>query len=475
MPESVDHLEPVGPARWTFITPTPVGDERATYHLTAATLEFDSDALVDGGHVSVPWATIVEAGTAGLEMPVGRGAPDLGRFVPGQLEWLIASRADAPGKPFMRPLPPAPERDALIATVREHVGARWAGERIPLLEARQRFGIPSGGENLEAAAIVAGVLALLALLLILLLLAVKFFLLPAGFALGIWLCRKGLAGRRDAFTAANTPTARVSSATNGLIEIEGLARTGQPSPAAVSGRPSVWWDVTVEAWSKQSDSGGTWRQLAARHGGTMDCMEVEDPTGRLYVWLKDANLLAHEESWEAGRDTLPPSGAELMAQLGFSFGPHVRVREARMEVGAPVYVLGTLDRRRTIPDLGTEGMAARILTQIRTGQWQTTLVRNLPRPVGMLVAGLFGFLGIVLGVGRGGERVKGPQDSAPPDIPLDALVVWKGRTGRPFIVSNGREAQALAQLRSRSLYQCAGGIAVLGYCAYELIWLLWRT
>jgi hypothetical protein len=473
VPDSLDDVAPVEPGRWTFIRATPAGEVRSTYHLTGVSLDFESDALIEGGRASVPWSAILEAGTAAIDLPVGPGAPDLGRFVPGQLEWLVASRSDAPGKPFMRPMPPAPQRDALIAALRQRLGTRWTGEGLPLIEARRRFGIPSGGENVKAAGIVVAVLAVLAVLLILLVLTVQLLLLPAGVALGIWLCRKGLAGRRDAIAAANAPTIRVASAPTGLVEIEGLARTEQPSPAAVSGRPSVWWDVAVEAWSKDTDGGGTWRQLAARHGGTMGVMEVEDPTGRVHVWIKDADLVLSADSWEPGKDALPPPGVELMSQLGFAWAGAVRVRETRMEVGAPVYVLGTLDRRRSIPDRNTDGMFARLATQIRTGQWQSGLVRRLPKPLGMLVAVLFGFLGIVLGVGRGGERVKGQQDSTAPDIPPDAMLLWKGRAGRPFIVSNGREAQALTQLRSRSLYQCGGGIAVLAYCLYELFQMFW--
>ena len=136
--------------RWTFTTATPAGDVRSTYRITPDALGFDSDALFEGGHVSLPWSAIVEAGTAALPMPVGPGAPDLGHRVPTRLEWLMASRSDAPRQPFMRPLPPAPERDALIATLRERLGGRWVGEGLPLLDARKRFGVTSRGEGLKA-------------------------------------------------------------------------------------------------------------------------------------------------------------------------------------------------------------------------------------------------------------------------------------------------------------------------------------
>jgi hypothetical protein len=460
----------VEPRRWTFTLPTPGGNVNCTYHLTPVALEFDSDSVWDGGHRSVEWSAIVEAGTAALDMPVGRGAPDLGRFVPAKLEWLIASRVAAQTKPLMLPLPPAPHREALIASVRDRLGPRWVGEGIPLADARARFKLPSGGENLKAAGIVVGVLALLVLLLFLLILLLSpIFLFPAGFALGVWLFRDGLSGLRDAISVANTPTARVSSAAIGLVELEGLAKAEHPTPAAVTGRPSVWWDAAVDVWSSDRDNGG-WHQMAARHGGTMDTLEVADKTGRVVVWLKDADLLLATDSWETGKDHLPAPGVALLDTLGFPWGANkrLRVRETRLEVDAPVYVLGTLDERRTISNHGSGGPLAQLRSLIRTGQWRDKLIRVLPRPLGLLVAVLLGFFSIFLGVGRGGERPQGPHDSVAPEMPPGAVLIWKGRAGRPFIVSNGREGQALSQLRTRSLYRAAAGIGVLCYCVYEL-------
>src|SRR5262245_26329612 len=89
------------PQRWTFTTATPAGDVHSTYQLLGDRLEFESDSVWDGGRKSVPWQSIIEAATTSLDLPVGRGAPDLGRYVPPKLEWLVASRADASAAPFM--------------------------------------------------------------------------------------------------------------------------------------------------------------------------------------------------------------------------------------------------------------------------------------------------------------------------------------------------------------------------------------
>ena len=168
-----------------------------------------------------------EAGTAALAMPVGRGAPDLGRFVPAKLEWLIASRVAARGKPLMRPLPPAPDREALIATVRDRIGARWVGESIPFADARTRSNFPRAARTSRGGNRSGRPRPPFPAVLLLVLLLSPVFLFPAGFALGAWLFRGGLSGLRDAISVANTPTARVSSAAIGLVELEGLAKTAQ--------------------------------------------------------------------------------------------------------------------------------------------------------------------------------------------------------------------------------------------------------
>jgi hypothetical protein len=175
-------MSPVDPRRWTFILPTPGGDINCTYDLTPVALEFESDSVSDGGHHSVAWSAIAEAGTAALDMPVGRGAPDLGRFVPPKLEWLIASRSDA-SKPFMHPLPPPPQRDALIASVRDGAGERWVGENIPLATARSlQTAVEAGTSRRRASSSACSPFFSLLLILLASLLS-PVFLFPAGFLL----------------------------------------------------------------------------------------------------------------------------------------------------------------------------------------------------------------------------------------------------------------------------------------------------
>jgi hypothetical protein len=456
--------------RWTFTQPSPLGDVSSTYELTPEGLQFRSDAPMGEGSEMLRWDAIAEAATAVVDLPAGKGGPDMARWIPGRLEWLLVSRSGPSARAFMRPLPASDARDAIVAGMRERLGSRWVGERLPLQAAQKRFRISEGGDTLKVAGLVLSVLGVLFVLLVLVIVVSAVFLLPAGFLFGGWWFRRGLNGLRDALHMANTPTAKVSSAAMGLVELEGRAITERPSAAGVSGRPSAWWDVAVDVWSDDRDNGG-WQQVMARHGGSAEMLVLEDATGRTPVWLRDADLLLHQHTWETGKDVLPERGVALLEGTAFAWngGTRLRVRETRMEANGPVYVFGTLDEARHLPAAGDERGTARLMRWLRTGAWRNALLRSLPALVRAPVTIAIAYLDMLFSIGRGGERAQQPQDAPPPALGPSEVLVWKGRAGHALIVSDRRETEAMAQLRKRSLWSIAIGAVILCYCLYELI------
>jgi len=305
-------------------------------------------------------------------------------------------------------------------------------------------------------------------LIILFVMLLGIVLLPALIALGFWCFRKGIIGLRDALAIANTPTAKVSSAAMGLVELEGRALTQQPTPAAVTGVPCVWWDMQVEVWQKRSSGrhrGGQWVQVMARGAGHVDTLWLEDSTGRMPVWLRGADVLLSEDMWEKGKNELPPGGIQLLAGTPFDWNStkRVRVREQRMEANGQIYVLGTLDEAHRLKNAGDERTLERWARWFRSGAWRDWLVESMPQLLRgpMLVA--IGYLELLSATGQREKR-----DMQPPNLESTAVVVWKGRAGRPLIVSNQREQAAASQLRKRSLWYIGGGIAMLCWILYEL-------
>ncbi|MBK6348522.1 MAG: hypothetical protein V9E93_17835 [Steroidobacteraceae bacterium] len=458
---------------WTFTLRTPLGETHCSFEIDADVLRFESDGPLGSGVDSRHWSSIGAGGTAAMAGMGGPGSPDLPGWVPAQMEWLILSGGREDGKPFMRVLPAGAQRDDIVAAVRQRLGPRWLGERLPLQEAQARLGVSSSEwSTLKVVGLVVAVLALLVVLIILLsLLLHPVIAIPAGFLAGGWLFRKGLHGLRDGLAVANTPTAKASSAALGLVELAGRAVTAQPSIAPVTGRPSVWWDVAIHLWYEDGRNNGEWRQVAARHGGDIGVVEFVDDTGRIPVWLKGADLLLEAQVWESRKDALPSPGTRLLDELGFpwSGNQRIRVSETCLEANGAVYVIGTLDERRNLPAPGDTDAIERFMASIRTGEWRHKIVASAPGPAKIVVAVLISFLDMFCKIGTGGERARGADDSSPPDIAPAATVVWKGRAGRPFLVSNRPEPAALTSLRQRSLLFCGAGAVVLCYTLYELV------
>ena len=471
--QTVPEPAPQAPRRrWSYTVPTALGMTESTFDFADDALRFTSDDVM-GASQTLPWATIREGCTAAMAGMGGRGAPQMPNWVPSRIEWLLLSRTPGSGRAFMCVLPQGSDRDALVAEMQARLGAGWVGDHLPIQDAQRRLGITEGTwSTLKVIGIVVAVLASLVLLLILLMLLLQpVILVPTGIVLGTWLCRKGLRGLSDGLAVANTPTAKASSAAVGLVELEGRAIASAPSPAAVTGRLSAWWDVTVSAWYDERGGNGEWRQLAARHDGRVDLIELEDDTGRLPIWLPGATRLLDVRSWESGKDALPPAGVALLDELGFPWNGQQRlmVREECLEVGHTMYVLGTLDERRNLRDPSEAGPLERGLQQVVSGRWRRTLVGAAPPPLRIVVAVLIGYLDLLTNLGRGGERAPRDVVAVPPALAPTALVVWKGRSGRPFLVSSHEEQAALAALKTRSMWTFGAGAAVLCFTLYEVV------
>ena len=459
--------------RWAFKAPTPLGLTQSSYQFADDGLHFTSDDPLRGGEV-LPWASIQRGCTAAMAGMGGRGAPDLPNWVPSQMEWLLLSRTDGGGKAFMRLLPQGGDRDAVVAALQARLGARWAGTHLPLKEAQAKLGISEGtASGIEAVGLIVAVMAgLVALLFLIGVLAHPLVFTPLGFLVGGWICRDGLAGLRDAISLANTPTAKTRSAAVGLVELEGRAITGQPSPAGITGRSSVWWDVSVCVWSIDSDKNGSWQQVAARYGGNSNHVEIEDDSGRLPIWLEDATVLLSGRSWESEKDELPAPGRALLDEMGFPWTGNKRIRvvEQCLEADGSLYVLGTLDERRHVCAFSQMQGLDRWRYLLRSGEWRRALVTAVPVPARMVVSVLVAYIDMLTSIGRGGERAsQGAAQGEPPSMEPTALLGWKGRNGRPFVISNCSQSAALAGLRRRSLWTFVAGGALLCFTLYQLI------
>ena len=462
-------------SRWEFTRTTPLGEERALYEFTPGQLRFQSDAPFGPGTVTLDWAEISEAATAVLGHPKPSGGrPDLTRWMPTHLEWLLVSRHGHEGRGFMQVLPTAQARDEIVAQLRERLGERFIGERQLLQTVQGRFGIGGRGETLRVAGLVVLVLAMLVGLLVLMgaLLAVPFMDEAITLALGSWLLLGALRRARDVLALSGSRPTTLAAAPPGAVALVGRANCASPVMSGVTGQQSVWWEVGIDAWREQGGDGAeaNWVQIAARHGGRTDALLFEDATGRVPVWLRDADLYLAEQAWESGKDALPAPGRALLDEAGFRWeGARLRVREQRVAIGAPLHVLGTLGRGADLVAAGTERAFAARLRWLRTGAWRPDVVRRIPAPLRIPVAVVIGYIGMLVTLGMGGARALDPEDAPAPPVAADAPVLWKGRNASAFVISDRAPLQARRALLLQAATRSTLATLLLGYWLGRLL------
>ncbi|MDQ6831493.1 MAG: hypothetical protein M3081_21745, partial [Gemmatimonadota bacterium] len=325
--------------------------------------------------------------------------------------------------------------------------------------------------RLKVWGLVFGVMAsLVGLLILVALLLNPFLLFPAGFLVGGWLVRVGLDGYVNSNSAEQPAASKAGSARPGLVQLQGRAVSASSTAAAITGRPSVWWDVAV--FLLYNDEGrGVWRQVAARYGGSIDVVELADETGRVTVWLKDAQLLLEKRAWESTKDALPDRGVAFLDELGFPWAgaTKVRVVEQSLAIDATLYVLGTLDERRNVVPTRVQSFITNATRQLRTGEWKRTVVAAVPRSGRVLVTVLISYLEMITQIGTAKERPLLRGDSKLPAIGPTERMIWKGRAGRPFLVSDLPKQGALESLRQRSIVVGGLGLLLLGYLLFQLL------
>ena len=176
----------------------------------------------------------------------------------------------------------------------------------------------------------------------------KFFLVVAvGLAVGIgclvfaWSC---LVRKR---VMQDMPTAKLRSAHQGYIELEGRAELmdGQPIYAPLSREICVWYRYKIEHKESQgmgNSRNSKWRTTSS--GTSDDLFYLVDDTGKCAVDPDGAKVTtSHKRVWY-GRTAAPPAYTEtsmFSSVTGLSqLGRNYRYTEERIVPGDPLYALG---------------------------------------------------------------------------------------------------------------------------------------
>ena len=154
------------------------------------------------------------------------------------------------------------------------------------------------------------------------------------------------------------PTARIRSAPQGYVELEGVGRLleGTPIVGPLTGIHCLWFRYKIEHRETQRDSRGhsrsTWSTLQS--GVSDGLFLLEDETARCIIDPDGAEVIAEDADVWYGHHEFPRSGPPAgKSWFRFSGGDY-RYTEERLMPGS-VYALGWFNTARNAPgDVNTE-------------------------------------------------------------------------------------------------------------------------
>ena len=146
--------------------------------------------------------------------------------------------------------------------------------------------------------------------------------------------------RRDRFTA-DTPLARIRSAAQGYVHLEGEAGPPPEGPilAPLSGYPCVWWDFKIE--HARATEGGRKQWYVIDKATSVAPFSLRDRDGECLVGPVGANVTpTSHETWYG--DTPRPACLPGLEGRGWSPDREYRYTERVIGPGAHLTVLGEL-------------------------------------------------------------------------------------------------------------------------------------
>lgn len=147
----------------------------------------------------------------------------------------------------------------------------------------------------------------------------------------------------------DTPTAKIRSAPQGYVELEGMGKLmdGPPIIAKLSGLPCVWYRYKIEQQVKFHYKGHTQtRWEVIEKDESTETFWLEDETGRVVIDPEGADVTPrHKDSWRSGSSlggiARQPAGASRLFATNIGHGKY-RLTEERINNGERLYALGLL-------------------------------------------------------------------------------------------------------------------------------------
>jgi len=292
---------------------------------------------------------------------------------------------------------------------------------------------------------------------------------PLFFVIGWLFFRHGFTEYRNRLGVSGTATAKANSAAIGLVELSGRAYGDSPTESAVTKTLCAYWRAVVAEKGEKSTRSleFTWNSIMKRSSGPLETLALEDDTGRVLIWARDAEIIPIKQVWRSTHGDAPAEVKRLVEALGRQWPSRwsrrpITVTEERIEQGGPMYVMGTLAERRQIPSTKTTFFSALL------DKWAPPTIEASPEAVASY-SGTFTYARrIGLRWFAKDLRPLAPVWS-PPQMNAHDVLVWKGDQGRPFIISGVLEKQALSALSRRAWVYLFGGAGLMAFMLWQFL------
>lgn len=277
---------------------------------------------------------------------------------------------------------------------------------------------------------------------------------PVGFWIGcviaaaatVFLTRLGLGAFWKLRLVVDTPTARIRSAPQGYVELQGQAHPQRELVAArLTGTPCVWYRYRIQ---ERQRSGRNERWVTIEKGDAGRPFLLDDGTGRCLVDPAGASLKCRStQTWCDNAGGGPRSGLSAL----FGQSRRYRKTEERIIEHEYVYVLGHFETPR-------RGVRERQqLTRQLLSQWKRDpeRIRTLDRN-GDGELDLKEWEAARAKAERLAERAESKLSAEPPLPRVDG----SGNARQPFVVSTEDEQEMIMRLRLHAFGGTIGGLVI---------------
>ncbi|MBL4704902.1 MAG: hypothetical protein JKY54_10290 [Flavobacteriales bacterium] len=134
----------------------------------------------------------------------------------------------------------------------------------------------------------------------------------------------------------DTPTSKIRSASQGYVELIGVAKRyeGAPIIAPLSGLTCLWYHYEIERYERSGKS-SSWRTIETKSSDRY--FSLQDDTGECSVDPCKADIISRWEDKWRGNERRPTS---MLTQESLLFGSRYRYTERRIHEDDALYVLG---------------------------------------------------------------------------------------------------------------------------------------